>query len=125
MKVAILGNGGFGTAMAIALHQRGLTVSLWGHDRAYTEAIARTRKELEEAIRHHHSPHDARLKPALAHCVHLADAACMMLGVGLGVDGMMYAIDPASMALLGVDGARLQALMEDVAPLMTGDALAL
>ena len=45
----------------------------------------------------------------------------MMLGVGLGVDGMMYAIDPESMAVLGVDGARLQALMEDVAPLMSGD----
>jgi hypothetical protein len=27
------------------------------------------------------------------------------------------------MAVLGVDGDRLQALMEDVAPLMTGDAL--
>ena len=47
----------------------------------------------------------------------------MMLGVGLGVDGMMYAIDPESMAVLGVDGDRLQTLMEDVAPLMTGDAL--
>ena len=79
--------------------------------------------ELEEAIRYHHQPHGARLKPALAHCVHLADAACMMLGVGLGVDGMMYAIDPESMALLGVDGDRLQTLMEDVAPLTTGDAL--
>ncbi|MGE3234878.1 MAG: HDOD domain-containing protein [Thermoleophilia bacterium] len=80
--------------------------------------------ELEEAIRYHHSPNEARLKPALSHCVHLADAACMMLGVGLGVDGMMYAIDPDSMAVLGVDGDRLQGLMEDVAPLMTGDALA-
>ena len=79
--------------------------------------------ELEEAIRYHHSPHDATLKPALAHCVHLADAACMMLGVGLGVDGMMYAIDPESMAILGVDGTRLQRLMEDVAPLMSGEAI--
>jgi putative nucleotidyltransferase with HDIG domain len=79
--------------------------------------------ELEEAIRHHHSPHEARLKPALAHCVHLADAACMMLGVGLGADGMMYAIDPDSMVVLGVDGDRLQSLIEDVAPLMSGDPL--
>jgi HD-like signal output (HDOD) protein len=78
--------------------------------------------ELEEAIRRHHSPHEATLKPPLAHCVHLADAACMMLGVGLGVDGMMYAIDPESMAVLGVNGVRLQELMEDVAPLMSGEA---
>ena len=77
---------------------------------------------LDEAIRRHHSPHEATLKPPLAHCVHLADAACMMLGVGLGVDGMMHAIDPESIAVLGVNGARLQQLMEDVVPLMTGDS---
>jgi hypothetical protein len=49
----------------------------------------------------------------------------MMLGVGLGVDGMMYAVDPESMAVLGVDGDRLQHLMEDIAPLTTGDVLAI
>ena len=79
--------------------------------------------ELEEAIRYHHSPHEARLKPALAHCVHLADAACMMLGVGLGVDGMMYAIDPDSLAVLGVDADRLSGSWRTSRPLMTGDAL--
>ncbi len=44
MRVAILGNGGFGTAMAIALARAGHAVRLWGHDRAYTEQIARTRQ---------------------------------------------------------------------------------
>jgi putative nucleotidyltransferase with HDIG domain len=77
--------------------------------------------ELEEAIRHHHSPAEATLKPRLAHCIHLADAACMMLGVGLGTDGMMYGIDPASMAALGVSPDRLVQLMEDVAPLIADD----
>lgn len=79
--------------------------------------------ELEEAIRRHHSPDEATLKPALAHCIHLADAACMMLGIGLGVDGMMYAVDPDSLAALGIDPARVQALMEDVAPLIAPEAL--
>lgn len=77
--------------------------------------------ELEEAIRHHHSPDEATLRPALAHCVHLADAACMMLGVGLGTDGMMYAIDPGSLAALGISPERLVSLMEDVAPLIADD----
>jgi putative nucleotidyltransferase with HDIG domain len=77
--------------------------------------------ELEEAIRRHHSPDEATLKPALCHCVHLADAACMMLGVGLGTDGMMYGIDPASLAALGVGPERLVTLMEDVAPLVADD----
>jgi putative nucleotidyltransferase with HDIG domain len=81
--------------------------------------------ELEEAIRHHHSPHEATLKPALAHCVHLADAACMMLGVGLGVDGLAYGIDMDSLTALGLDADRLMRLMDEVEPLVSGDPLSL
>ncbi|MFN6196349.1 MAG: NAD(P)-binding domain-containing protein, partial [Planctomycetota bacterium] len=44
MKVAILGNGGFGTAMALTLARAGHTVALWGHDPAYTASIAATRR---------------------------------------------------------------------------------
>jgi glycerol-3-phosphate dehydrogenase (NAD(P)+) len=44
MKIAILGNGGFGTAMALALEGAGHAVSLWGHDAAYTAEIAATRR---------------------------------------------------------------------------------
>jgi len=43
VKIAILGNGGFGTAMAIAHSRAGHAVSLWGHDAAYTAELARTR----------------------------------------------------------------------------------
>lgn len=43
MKVAILGNGGFGTAMALSLSRAGHGVALWGHDATYTTEIARTR----------------------------------------------------------------------------------
>jgi putative nucleotidyltransferase with HDIG domain len=81
--------------------------------------------ELEEAIRFHHSPDGATLKPRLAHCVHLADAACMMLGVGLGTDGMMYGIDPSALAELGITPERLVSLMEDVAPLVADDPFGL
>jgi putative nucleotidyltransferase with HDIG domain len=77
--------------------------------------------ELEEAIRFHHSPGGATLKPALAHCVHLADAACMMLGVGLGADGLMYGVDPESLEVLDITPDRLMGLMDDVAPLVAGD----
>lgn len=44
MKVAVLGNGGFGTAMALVLHASGHDVALWGHDSLYTAAIAATRR---------------------------------------------------------------------------------
>lgn len=77
--------------------------------------------ELEEAIRFHHSPSGATLKPSLSHCVHLADAACMMLGVGLGTDGLMYGMDPASLAVLDITPDRLMRLMDDVGPLVSND----
>jgi hypothetical protein len=38
---------------------------------------------------------------------------------------MMYAIDPESMAVLGVDAERLQHLMEDVVPHMSVESLGL
>jgi glycerol-3-phosphate dehydrogenase (NAD(P)+) len=44
MRVAILGNGGFGTAMALSLTRGGHTVALWGHDAIYTAAIAASRR---------------------------------------------------------------------------------
>jgi hypothetical protein len=45
----------------------------------------------------------------------------MMLGVGLGTDGMMYGIDPGSLSALGITPERLTGLMEDVAPLIADD----
>ncbi len=44
MKIAILGNGGFGTAMALSLDRAGHTVALWGHDPVYTKQIAASRQ---------------------------------------------------------------------------------
>ncbi len=44
MRVAVLGNGGFGTAMAIAALRAGREVAMWGHDPVYTAEVARTRR---------------------------------------------------------------------------------
>ena len=44
MRIAVLGNGGFGTAMALTLERAGHSVSLWGHDADYTASIAATRR---------------------------------------------------------------------------------
>lgn len=44
MTIAILGNGGFGTAMANLLARAGRDVAMWGHDPDYTIEIARTRR---------------------------------------------------------------------------------
>lgn len=44
MKIAILGNGGFGTAMALVHERAGHAVALWGHDPVYTTEIAASRR---------------------------------------------------------------------------------
>ena len=44
MKVAVLGNGGFGTAMAMTLARSGHAVAMWGHDAVYTAHIAASRQ---------------------------------------------------------------------------------
>lgn len=44
MKIAVLGNGGFGTAMAIASSRAGHGVALWGHDADYTRQFAASRE---------------------------------------------------------------------------------
>ena len=74
--------------------------------------------ELEDAIRYHHDPAAARVRPPLAACVHIADAICMMLGVGLGADGLTYAVHPEALATLGLTSEHLVGLMDEVAPLI-------
>jgi len=44
MKIAVLGNGGFGTAMAITSLRAGNEVRVWGHDPEYTAEIAASRE---------------------------------------------------------------------------------
>ena len=44
MKVAVLGNGGFGTSLAMVGHTAGHEVWQWGHDPEYTAEMARTRE---------------------------------------------------------------------------------
>lgn len=44
MRIAVLGNGGFGSAMAVTLARAGHSICLWGHDAEYTASIAATRE---------------------------------------------------------------------------------
>jgi len=44
MKIAVLGNGGFGTALAMVAHQGGHEVHQWGHDVDYTAQMSQSRR---------------------------------------------------------------------------------
>ena len=54
---------------------------------------------LVTAVRYHHAPSQAP-ESLLAALVHVADTICLTLGIGLGVDGMAYTLDPNALAML-------------------------
>jgi len=56
---------------------------------------------LVSAVRHHHAPQAAATSPLNA-LVHVADTICLTLGVGLGIDGLAYALDPNALATLNL-----------------------
>jgi len=69
---------------------------------------------LGEAIRRQHDPLGASGDTALACIVHLAKALAMMLGVGLGVDGLQYELCEAAITELGLTAEDLDALTADL-----------
>ena len=56
---------------------------------------------LVSAVRYHHAPQEAANSP-LAAVVHIADTICLTLGIGLGIDGLAYALDPSALAMLNL-----------------------
>lgn len=62
-------------------------------------------EELVEAIRYHHEPEAVENKTKEANLVditHLSDAIVLMMGFGLGVDGLMYPIEEGAVERAGI-----------------------
>jgi len=66
------------------------------------------------AIRHHHSPDDLQPPDELVDVVYLADCVCMMLGIGLGEDGLSYRADPEVAARRGLSESDIERLGGEV-----------
>jgi len=99
-----------------------LEVEFFGIDHAALGAeMARRWKlpySLQEAIACHHHPSTAKEGGILAASVHVADAVVMMLGIGIGRDGLQYALDPAALKLVGWEEKNLETLLEQVSALL-------
>ncbi|MEW5958863.1 MAG: HDOD domain-containing protein [Chloroflexota bacterium] len=67
---------------------------------------------LIEAITYHHHPDQATIEPCVTHWVHLADAAALMIGVGLGYDGLFYELSDQVLNSPGFRSMDLETLME-------------
>ncbi|NPV28601.1 MAG: HDOD domain-containing protein [Firmicutes bacterium] len=76
---------------------------------------------LVEAIAFHHNPQLAKENQKLAALVHLADAICMMMGIGLGGDGLYYPLAPEALSLLGLESEDIEAIMGELGDLFVDE----
>ena len=97
MRIAILGNGGFGTAMALTLARAGHSVRLWGHDAGYTASIATTREN-----------------PRYLAGVHLPAAIEVTADAGT-------ALDAAEAVLVAVPTQHVRAVLSDMVDVLARD----
>lgn len=71
--------------------------SLTGYDHAEVGAMIVRQWDLPdrvvEAVAYHHDPKQAEIDPRLTAAVHIANAAALMAGIGLGVEGLRYVFD--------------------------------
>lgn len=74
--------------------------------------------ELVEAIANHHKPARSKLNPKLSSIAHIADAASMAMGIGLGGDGLLYTFDGFAVEQLGLGKDAIEQTMAEVAESM-------
>ncbi len=68
-------------------------------------------EDLVEAIGLHHTPEKSIINPTLVSIVHIADAITMMLGVGIGVDGLAYNFSPFALETLNLSSIDVEDLI--------------
>lgn len=74
---------------------------------------------LQDAIHFHHTPTHANMEAVLPSAVHLGDAMIMMLGIGIGRDGLQYSIDPIAMERLSIPNTDLENILMRLIPKLT------
>lgn len=78
-------------------------------------------KDLVEAIEYHHTPERAKENLELVSIVHIADVITMMMGVGLGVDGMAYEFSQIALDRLGIDEVEIEHIISEVSDLISDE----
>ena len=63
-------------------------------------------------IENHHHPQEAGEFSKFAGAVHVADAAMMIMGIGVGKDGLRYSLDDATVSELGLTDKEMFQLIE-------------
>ena len=74
--------------------------------------------DLVDAIGHHHTPESSNANIKLVSIVHIADAITMMMGIGLGLDGLAYNLSPVAIETLNLDEEDFHNIISQVADLV-------
>jgi len=69
--------------------------------------------ELVESIAFHHTPELAPNYKEITTIVHIADAIVMMMGIGLGLDGLAYTFSPDALSSLGLTESDVEEIISD------------
>ncbi len=78
-------------------------------------------KDLVEAISLHHTPEMAETNSHLVSIVHIADAITMMMGIGLGLDGLAYNLSPFAIESLNLNEQQIQEFISQVSDLVADE----
>jgi len=89
-----------------------------GHDHAELSAVIvrswNLPDRIVEAVALHHDPSKAVIDPRFASVIHIADAAALMAGVGIGVDGLRYPVSEFALQTLDWDPSEIQLLIGEM-----------
>ncbi len=76
-------------------------------------------ERLVDAIAHHHEPQAAENNSKLVAAVHVADVSMMMMGIGIGIDGLNYPLEEEALKSLNMTGNDLFILVEKISEQLT------
>jgi HD-like signal output (HDOD) protein len=74
---------------------------------------------LVTAIAYHHEPQATEKYPLVVAAVHVADVSMMMLGIGIGIDGLRYSLDKEALRSLGMSWENFFNLIEQISEQLT------
>ena len=78
-------------------------------------------KALVDSKGHHHTPELSNVNQLLVSIVHVADAITMMMGVGLGLDGLAYNLSPVAIDALGLTERDFENIISNVSDLVADE----
>ncbi|ABR46996.1 metal dependent phosphohydrolase [Alkaliphilus metalliredigens QYMF] len=78
--------------------------------------------DLVDAIAYHHTPEKSEMNAITTSIVHIADAVTMMMGIGLGVDGMAYGLSPYAIEKLSLTEVQVQEIIGECIDLLVDES---